>query len=88
MPTTIGFEYGDVVLIPFPFTDQTVTKKRPAVGVSSASYHRDRRDIIVMAVTGQTRRPSEVGEVVVRKLGSLQDEDRQAVREGLRAIFG
>ena len=22
MPTTIGFSFGDVVLVPFPFTDQ------------------------------------------------------------------
>ena len=42
MPTTTGCEFGDVVLVPFPFTDQTTTKKRPAVVVSSDAYHRDR----------------------------------------------
>lgn len=26
--------FGDVVLVPFPFTDQSGTKKRPAVIVS------------------------------------------------------
>ena len=65
MPTTTGFEFGDVVLIPFPFTDQTATKRRPGVIVSSAAYHHDRHDIIVIAVTSQTRPPSDVGEVVV-----------------------
>ena len=30
MPT-MPFELGDVVLVPFPFTSQTATKKRPAV---------------------------------------------------------
>jgi mRNA interferase MazF len=35
-------EFGDVVLVPFPFTDQTATKKRPAVVVSSIAYNRKR----------------------------------------------
>jgi mRNA interferase MazF len=34
-----SYDFGDVVLAPFPFTDQTATKKRPAVVVSSAVYH-------------------------------------------------
>jgi mRNA interferase MazF len=45
MPNTTGCEFGDVVLVPFPFTDQTTTKKRPAVVVSSDVYHRDRADV-------------------------------------------
>jgi mRNA interferase MazF len=28
-------EFGDVVLVPFPFTSQAASKKRPAVIVSS-----------------------------------------------------
>ena len=28
---TASFSFGDVVLEPFPFTDQTGAKKRPAV---------------------------------------------------------
>ncbi|MFN6463580.1 MAG: type II toxin-antitoxin system PemK/MazF family toxin [Nostoc sp. DedVER02] len=34
-----NYEFGDVVLVPFPFTDQTTTKKRPAVVVSSNSIN-------------------------------------------------
>ncbi len=37
LPTT-GYSLGDVILVPFPFTDQTGLKKRPAVVVSSAEY--------------------------------------------------
>ena len=51
MPSTTSFDFAHVVLVPFPFTDQSTTKKRPAVVVSSAAYHRQRPDIIVMAVT-------------------------------------
>ncbi len=45
------FEPGDIVLVPFPFTDQTSVKKRPAVVVSSSEYHRQRPDVIIMPIT-------------------------------------
>ena len=38
-PTTTGDEFGDLVLVPFPFTDQSTSKRRPAVVVSSDSAH-------------------------------------------------
>ena len=53
MPTTTGYEFGDIVLVPFPFTDQSTTKRRPAVVISSHAYHRGRPDLIIMAVTSQ-----------------------------------
>ena len=65
MPTTTGYEFGDVVLVPFPFTDQTGSKQRPAVVISSARYHRERRDLIIMAVTSQVGRSATAGEVAV-----------------------
>ncbi len=43
------------MLVPFSFTDQSSTKKRPAVVVSSAVYNAEWPDLIVMAVTGQVR---------------------------------
>jgi hypothetical protein len=46
-------EFGDVVLVPFPFTNQLVSKKRPAVVVSGVTYNRARRDVVVMAITSQ-----------------------------------
>ena len=45
------FDFGDVVLVPFPFTDQSGTKRRPAVVVSLAGYNISRRDIVIMAIT-------------------------------------
>ena len=65
MPSTTAYSFGDVVLVPFPFTDQTGTKKRPAIVVSSATYNQRRRDLIIMAVTSQIRPTAEFGEVVV-----------------------
>jgi mRNA interferase MazF len=47
--------FGDVVLVPFPFTDQSGAKKRPAVVVSSSGYNTGRRDLVIMAITSQVR---------------------------------
>ena len=65
MPSMIGFEFGDIVLVPFPFTDQSATKQRPAVIISSAAYQRERPDLIIMAVTSQVRPTQTVGVVIV-----------------------
>jgi mRNA interferase MazF len=47
------FEFGDVVLVPFPFTGQRASKKRPAVVVSNHAYSTARLDLIVVAMTSQ-----------------------------------
>ena len=45
------FEFGDVVLIPFPFTNQIQSKKRPAVIINSRAYNQSHSDVIAMALT-------------------------------------
>lgn len=50
-----NYEFGDVVLVSFPFTDQSATKKRPAVVISSALYHQQRPDLVLMAITSRIR---------------------------------
>jgi mRNA interferase MazF len=63
MPPTVSYNFGDVNLVPFPFTDQARTKKRPAIVVSSAAYNRVRPDLVLMAVTSQVRSVLAFGEV-------------------------
>jgi mRNA interferase MazF len=47
------YSFGDVLLVPFPFTDQTTTKKRPTIVISSDIYNQQKLDIILIAVTSQ-----------------------------------
>ena len=55
------FEFGDVVLVRFPFTSQTDAKQRPAVVVSNRTYNETRPDIVAMAITTNL----EPGEVLI-----------------------
>lgn len=89
------YEFGDVVLVPFPFTDQTTSKQRPAVVISSAPYHRERSDLIIVAVTSQMRSTTQIGEATIadwKSAGLLRPSvikpvvatiDRQLVRKRL-----
>jgi mRNA interferase MazF len=59
---------GDVVLLPFPFSDLTTSKQRPAVVLSSTIFNHSHHDVIVVAITSQlaTQQSSDV---------KLTDED-------------
>jgi mRNA interferase MazF len=51
------FNFGDVVLVPFPFTNQITSKQRPAVIISSNEYANSRPDVVLMAITSQIQSP-------------------------------
>jgi mRNA interferase MazF len=53
MPSTTTYKRGDVVLVPFPFTDLTGTKQRPALVVSDDAFNSTREDVLVVAITSQ-----------------------------------
>lgn len=59
-------EFGDIILVPFPFTDQSQAKKRPAVVISSTGYNTERPDLIIMAVTSQLKPSRLIGEVIIQ----------------------
>jgi mRNA interferase MazF len=56
------YEFGDVVLVPFPFTNQSASKRRPAVVVSNRAYNLAKPDIVLMAITSQLRPSPGIGE--------------------------
>ena len=43
----MALKRGDVVLIPFPYTDLSATKTRPAVVVSGELYHELRSELLL-----------------------------------------
>jgi mRNA interferase MazF len=62
----IDYKFGDIVLVPFPFTDLSTNKKRPAVIVSSNAYNQNRPDIVIMAVTSQSHGFGYFGDVRIQ----------------------
>lgn len=48
-----------------PFTDQTTTKKCPAIVVSSTDYQRERSDLILIALTSQANAETDFGEMKI-----------------------
>ncbi|WP_199312162.1 type II toxin-antitoxin system PemK/MazF family toxin [Phormidium tenue] len=61
----MNFDFGQVVLVPFPFTNQNAQKKRPSVVISSQDYNTARPDLILIAVTSQVRTPLLFGEMMI-----------------------
>ncbi len=62
MPSMTTYDFGDVVLVAFPFTSLQATKKRPAVVISSNAYQQTRPDIILIAVTSKLKPDLSIGE--------------------------
>ena len=59
------YELGDIVLVPFPFSNLLTTKKRPAVVISSTQYNILTADIVIIAITSQTQRVLGIGECII-----------------------
>ena len=103
------FEPFDVVVVPFPFTDKSAFKRRPALVASSRAFN-DRHDHLILAMITTAARsnwPSDIHirdwragglavpcrvrlklftldrRAIVRRVGSLAAEDREAVGAAL-----
>ncbi len=59
------YKFGEIVLVPFPFTDGSSSKKRPAIVISSDSYDRYKPDLILIAVTSQVSTNLQFGEALI-----------------------
>lgn len=57
-----SYRRGDIVLVPFPFSERLAEKQRPGVILSSGSYHDGTGDLIIAQVTSKVdgvKRPGD-----------------------------
>ena len=66
MPPMTHYNFGDVLLVPFPFSNQQNSKKRPAVVVNSHTYNHYKPDILLMAITSQIKAAPSFGEYEIQ----------------------
>jgi mRNA-degrading endonuclease toxin of MazEF toxin-antitoxin module len=59
------YNQGEVVLIPFGYTDLENVKRRPAAIVSANWYNRSRDNCILVAITSTIHSPLERDEVLI-----------------------
>jgi mRNA interferase MazF len=53
MPPTTRCKRGDIVLVPFPFTDLSSSRRRPALVISPDAFNDQMQDVVVAAITSQ-----------------------------------
>jgi mRNA interferase MazF len=61
------YDFGDIILVNYPYSDQAGAKKGPAVVVSQAAYNIALPDVILMPVSSQIRIPLRHGELLIRE---------------------
>lgn len=95
------YKPGDIILIPFPFTNLTAVKQRPAVVLSSSQFNRMHKDVIVAAITSHlsgkraddeyllnTREQMRAGlpKASIVKLGKIVTIDQSLIRKNIGNI--
>ncbi len=53
MPSTTRYRRGDIVLVSFPFTDLSSSKRRPALVISPNPFNEQGQDVVLVAITSQ-----------------------------------
>jgi mRNA interferase MazF len=49
------YEQGDIVLIPYPFTDLSGIKKRPVMVLSNKKYNQKSEDVVTCGITSNIK---------------------------------
>ena len=65
MKSTIHYKKWDIVLVPFPFTDLSASKKRPALVVSPDEYNTG-VDIVIAFITSNLDATARFGDYFIQ----------------------
>ncbi len=55
MKSGIMFEQGDIIIVPFPFSDLSGTKQRPVLILLKSEYNRHTIDLITCGITSNLK---------------------------------
>lgn len=55
MKSGIHYEQGDILIVPFPFSDLSATKQRPVLVLSKKDYNSKSEDIITCGITSNLK---------------------------------
>jgi mRNA interferase MazF len=66
MPSTTVYKKWEIVLVPFPFTDLSSAKRRPALIVSPDNYNVG-KDVVIAYITSQINLPPRLGDYDLQK---------------------
>lgn len=61
-----NYKKWNVILVPFPFTDLSFVKRRPALIVSPDSYNAG-KDVVIAYITSQINSPFRLGDYKLQK---------------------
>jgi mRNA interferase MazF len=61
------FKRGEIALVPFPFTDLSAVKRRPALVLSTDEYNSMTGDLIIAQITSRVNSPARPGDYRLRQ---------------------
>lgn len=62
----MAYQRGDIVLIPFPFTDLSAAKTRPAIVVCSQLYQEIRSELLLAYVSSQISKANPNIDIILK----------------------
>jgi mRNA interferase MazF len=79
MRTIVIYNQFDVVIVPFPFTDQNNLKRRPALVISCASFNQQVQHAVMLMITSARNAPWS-GDVNIEDLQATGLEKPSVIR--------
>ena len=65
MKSTINYKKWEIILVPFPFTNLTSSKKRPALIISPDEYNNE-MDVVIAFITSKLDLPYRFGDYKIK----------------------